>query len=114
MLPKHEVTHDPRRSKTSPNIDWFPLKLVKLLLRNESGGTWNLQPVSSLGQVSDPGSQSTSIHSRRKLTSSVLVCAQVPYLVDPNTGTSIGDSEKIVEYLFKTYGQASATRSDAA
>ncbi|GAQ89363.1 hypothetical protein KFL_005140070 [Klebsormidium nitens] len=32
---------------------------------------------------------------------------QVPYLVDPNTATSVGDSEEIVKYLFKTYGQAS-------
>lgn len=84
------------------------------MVRNESGGTWNLQLVSSLGPSSDPGSPSTSLHLRRKLTSSVLVCAQVPYLVDPNTGTSIGDSEKIVEYLFKTYGQTPETRSVAA
>lgn len=28
----------------------------------------------------------------------------VPFLEDPNTGTSIADSEAIVRYLFSTYG----------
>ena len=30
--------------------------------------------------------------------------ASVPYLVDENTGVSLGESEKIVKYLFETYG----------
>ncbi|KAK9809844.1 hypothetical protein WJX72_000292 [[Myrmecia] bisecta] len=30
----------------------------------------------------------------------------VPFLEDPNTGVALGDPEKIVEYLFKTYGSA--------
>ena len=30
--------------------------------------------------------------------------ASVPYLVDGNTGGSLGESEKIVKYLFETYG----------
>lgn len=37
---------------------------------------------------------------------------QVPYLVDPNTGTTIQDSEEAVAYLFRQYGRnapASAT-----
>lgn len=29
----------------------------------------------------------------------------VPYLSDPNTGTALGDSEDIIAYLYKTYGQ---------
>ena len=29
----------------------------------------------------------------------------VPFLTDPNTGTSLGDSEEIIAYLYKTYGQ---------
>jgi glutathione S-transferase len=31
--------------------------------------------------------------------------AQFPYLVDPNTGTSIYESDDIVAYLFTTYGR---------
>lgn len=27
-----------------------------------------------------------------------------PFMVDPNTGTSMGESDDIIEYLFKTYG----------
>ena len=30
--------------------------------------------------------------------------AQFPYLVDPNTGTAMYESDEIVAYLFKTYG----------
>ena len=30
--------------------------------------------------------------------------ASVPYLIDPNTGTKLGESEEIVGYLFRTYG----------
>jgi glutathione S-transferase len=30
--------------------------------------------------------------------------ASVPYLVDENTGVSLGESDKIVKYLFETYG----------
>jgi glutathione S-transferase len=29
----------------------------------------------------------------------------VPYLSDPNTGAALGDSEDIIAYLYKTYGQ---------
>ena len=32
--------------------------------------------------------------------------ASVPYLVDPNTGQNVGESEEIVAYLFKTNGGA--------
>ena len=32
--------------------------------------------------------------------------ASVPYLVDPNTGQNVSESEEIVAYLFKTYGGA--------
>jgi len=31
---------------------------------------------------------------------------QVPFLVDPNTGVQLGDYEKILAYLFKTYSSA--------
>ena len=30
--------------------------------------------------------------------------AKVPFLVDPNTGTAMGESDDIVHYLFETYG----------
>jgi hypothetical protein len=30
--------------------------------------------------------------------------ASVPYLIDENTGVSLGESEKIVAYLFEEYG----------
>lgn len=33
---------------------------------------------------------------------------QVPYIVDPNTGTQIGDYKKILAYLFQTYAMASS------
>lgn len=37
-----------------------------------------------------------------------VVCkAQVPYLVDPNTDTSIQDSQEAIAYLFKQYGGGS-------
>ncbi|KAK3034099.1 hypothetical protein RJ639_034079 [Escallonia herrerae] len=32
---------------------------------------------------------------------------QIPYMIDPNTGTEIGDYEKILSYLFQTYSTAS-------
>ncbi|XP_058195573.1 uncharacterized protein LOC131311938 isoform X2 [Rhododendron vialii] len=32
----------------------------------------------------------------------------VPYIVDPNTGTQIGDYKKILSYLFQTYAMASS------
>eukprot|EP00871_Galdieria_phlegrea_P000051 jgi/Galph1/1046/GphlegSOOS_G5875.1 len=35
---------------------------------------------------------------------SILVQKMFPYLVDPNTGFSTYESDDIVEYLFKTYG----------
>ncbi|TQD96554.1 hypothetical protein C1H46_017804 [Malus baccata] len=31
---------------------------------------------------------------------------EVPYLIDPNTGTHVGDYKKILSYLFKTYSAA--------
>jgi len=31
---------------------------------------------------------------------------QFPYLVDPNTGTSMFESEDIIDYLYSTYGEA--------
>ncbi len=31
--------------------------------------------------------------------------ASVPFLVDRNTGQQVGESEAIVEYLFKNYAQ---------
>lgn len=34
--------------------------------------------------------------------------ASVPFVVDPNTGTQLGESDAIVEYLFRTYGGAQA------
>ena len=34
--------------------------------------------------------------------------ASVPYLVDPNTGRGVGESEEIVAYLFQTYGAANS------
>ncbi|KAI8526534.1 hypothetical protein RHMOL_Rhmol12G0004100 [Rhododendron molle] len=33
---------------------------------------------------------------------------EVPYIVDPNTGTLIGDYKKILSYLFQTYAMASS------
>ncbi|XP_058195574.1 glutathione S-transferase-like protein tpcF isoform X3 [Rhododendron vialii] len=33
---------------------------------------------------------------------------EVPYIVDPNTGTQIGDYKKILSYLFQTYAMASS------
>lgn len=44
------------------------------------------------------------------LRSKILVDAsgskEVPYLIDPNTGTHIGDYKKILSYLFQTYSVA--------
>ena len=39
---------------------------------------------------------------------------KVPYLVDPNTGVSMGDSEAIIKYLFETYRQQPETDSTRA
>lgn len=30
---------------------------------------------------------------------------QFPYMVDPNTGTAMYESDAIIDYLFKTYGE---------
>jgi anaphase-promoting complex subunit 7 len=30
----------------------------------------------------------------------------VPYIIDPNTGVQMSDSEKIIEYLYSTYSTA--------
>lgn len=38
----------------------------------------------------------------------MLMHSQVPYLIDPNTGKSIQDSEQAVKYLFATYSTAEA------
>lgn len=35
---------------------------------------------------------------------------QVPFLVDPNTGTQMNDSEKIVQYLYDTYAPTGVSR----
>ena len=40
--------------------------------------------------------------------------ASVPYLVDPNTGQNVGESEEIVAYLFKTYGSSSSHSASRA
>ncbi len=40
--------------------------------------------------------------------------AQFPYLVDPNTGKSLYESDEIVRYLFETYGDGSVPFSLAA
>ncbi|KAL9255057.1 hypothetical protein AKJ16_DCAP10352 [Drosera capensis] len=41
--------------------------------------------------------------SRLKLLFEASGSNEVPYLVDPNTGTNVGDYKKILAYLFKTY-----------
>ena len=41
---------------------------------------------------------------RRDALRAIDADASVPYLVDENTGVSLGESEKIVKYLFETYG----------
>lgn len=33
---------------------------------------------------------------------------QVPYIIDPNTGTQMGDYKKILSYLFQTYSTVTA------
>lgn len=37
--------------------------------------------------------------------------AQFPYLVDPNTGTAMYESDDIIDYLYRTYGAGSAPMS---
>ena len=39
----------------------------------------------------------------RELLRDVSGKTTVPFLVDPNTGAKIGDSEKIIQYLIETY-----------
>lgn len=41
--------------------------------------------------------------SRTKLLVDITGSKEVPYLIDPNTGTQIGDYKKILSYLFQTY-----------
>ena len=41
---------------------------------------------------------------RRDALRAIDADASVPYLVDENTGVSLGESDKIVKYLFETYG----------
>lgn len=33
---------------------------------------------------------------------------KVPFLIDPNTGVQLGDYQKILSYLFKTYSSAAS------
>lgn len=40
---------------------------------------------------------------RTKLLVDISGSKEVPYLIDPNTSTQIGDHKKILSYLFKTY-----------
>lgn len=35
---------------------------------------------------------------------------QFPYMVDPNTGTSMYESDDIISYLFDTYGEGSKVK----
>jgi glutathione S-transferase len=39
--------------------------------------------------------------------------AQFPYLVDPNTGTELYESEDIIDYLHRTYGEGRSSMSRA-
>jgi len=41
---------------------------------------------------------------RRDVLRSIDANASVPYLIDENTGVSLGESDQIIEYLFKEYG----------
>ncbi|XP_022733586.1 uncharacterized protein LOC111287349 isoform X3 [Durio zibethinus] len=43
---------------------------------------------------------------RTKLLLDASGSKEVPYIMDPNTGTQIGDYKKILSYLFKTYSAA--------
>ncbi|XWS24733.1 hypothetical protein CRYUN_Cryun27aG0009000 [Craigia yunnanensis] len=43
---------------------------------------------------------------RTKLLLDASGSKEVPYIIDPNTGTQIGDYKKILSYLFKTYSAA--------
>lgn len=42
----------------------------------------------------------------KSLHGNLLVLFQVPYLIDPNTGTQISDYRNILSYLFQTYSVA--------
>lgn len=39
--------------------------------------------------------------------------AQFPYLIDPNTGTEMYESDAIISYLFNTYGDGKAREREA-
>ncbi|KAL6180289.1 hypothetical protein ACLB2K_046953 [Fragaria x ananassa] len=43
---------------------------------------------------------------RSKLLVDASGSKEVPYLIDPNTGTHVGDYKKILSYLFQTYSVA--------
>ena len=51
---------------------------------------------------------------RRELTAVAGEGSSVPYLVDPNTGESLGESEEIVAYLFRQYGGYTGDAESAA
>ncbi|XP_050217170.1 uncharacterized protein LOC126668020 [Mercurialis annua] len=51
--------------------------------------------------------QNVGVGSRRKnILLEISGSQEVPFLVDPNTGAQIGDYEKALEYLFRTYSAA--------
>ncbi|XVE60686.1 hypothetical protein DITRI_Ditri05aG0148200 [Diplodiscus trichospermus] len=53
--------------------------------------------------------QSVGEGSRRtKLLIDASGSKEVPYMIDPNTGTQLGDYKKILSYLFRTYSAATA------
>ncbi|KAL5559843.1 hypothetical protein UlMin_036054 [Ulmus minor] len=45
---------------------------------------------------------------RSKLLVDTIGSKEVPYLIDPNTGTQVGDHKKILSYLFQTYSVATS------
>ncbi|KAF4390322.1 hypothetical protein G4B88_024328 [Cannabis sativa] len=47
--------------------------------------------------------------SRSKFLIDAIGSKEVPFLIDPNTGTQIGDYKKILPYLFQTYSTESST-----
>lgn len=75
---------------------------VPYLLRNTGKGAWTDMGPASFRDSLFKGPRGTTRNRRwlNEQTGQV----QVPYLIDPNTGTAMYESQAILEYLDRTYG----------
>ena len=73
------------------------------LLRNTGKGAWTDMGPASFRDRLFKGPQGTTRH--RRWLSEHTGRVQVPYLIDPNTGTALYESQAILDYLDRSYAR---------